>query len=169
MVPLVWGGVQGGRVIPPFSFGVRPFQYFPDPPPHTRHGPPMSKPSPARPPHPLPRAVLKGGKKKKRTFTETLSASWSRHGQETKSQKLVVGGWRLKAIGSWRLVAVGGWWSLGAVLNQKKGGSLRGGPGIRNTKASGMRAFMMSPGAMRRTADSVRAREGHCCSAGRRR
>ena len=46
--------------------------------------------------------------RKNQTFTGTRSASWSRHGQDTKPQKLLNNGGRL-AVGSWRLVAVGGW------------------------------------------------------------
>ena len=39
--------------------------------------------------------------------------------------RLAVGGWQRLAVGGWRLAAVGGWWSLGAILDNKKSGSLR--------------------------------------------
>ena len=70
-------------------------------------------------------------------FMGTLSASWSRHGQDDGGWWLVaVGGWwRLAVGGGWRLVAVGGWWrlavggprglSLRAVLKKNKLGHLR--------------------------------------------
>ena len=58
----------------------------------------------------------------KRTFTGTLSASWSWDLLYFKGwlgggwwRSAVGGWWRLAAVGGWRLVS-GGWWRLGAVL-----------------------------------------------------
>ena len=61
------------------------------------------------------RGKKKGGseRQQKRTLTGTLSASWSRHTQDTTPQKhcrTMVGGWRRLAVGGgWRLVVGGGW------------------------------------------------------------
>ena len=47
-------------------------------------------------------------RQQERTFTGTLSASWSRHGQYTKkTTETTVGGWRRLAVGGgWRRLAV---------------------------------------------------------------
>ena len=43
-----------------------------------------------------------------RSFTGTLSASWSSHVQDTRPQKQYYCGWRLAAVGGGRLAVGGG-------------------------------------------------------------
>ena len=64
------------------------------------------------------RTVFKGGvggalwRQNKRTFTGTLSASWSWDVLYFKGWRLAVGNWWQLAVGCWRLVAAGGGWWL---------------------------------------------------------